>query len=437
MNIQKLLVLCTKAFLFMLPWQTVFIFAERYLNGAKWQYGTIQFFATEVLLWFTITIFMLWRWKQVKRVHKEHSFSWTKDRVFLGSLFLLFLYSLVGAYTWTLDQSLALQHSLYVVEAIFLFLIISFGPITLREVLMWMVGGLLIPAVLGIIQFSTQSTFASTLLGLSLHDPLIPGTSVLETAANPRLLRAYGTFAHPNVFGGYTMLGITALLLLLFNEKSHKQYRYMVCGIGLLAIVALLFSFSRSAWLSFMLLCMVSFVFSVKMKRVDIRNVTVVLCFAMVLLLVVYQDTVFHRFVPNNAHEQEAITERVDGYAEALVLFRQNAVLGVGVGNYTAAQYIQLDSTRPGWEYQPVHNVPLLVSVEWGMIGMLLILYALYRYWIEFKVVIRKYLYLYVGGMLIVLPIMLFDHYLYSSYVGIMLCALYMGLITKCAAVHK
>ena len=36
--------------LFLLPWQTIWITQERFLNGAKWQYGTQGFYATEFLL---------------------------------------------------------------------------------------------------------------------------------------------------------------------------------------------------------------------------------------------------------------------------------------------------------------------------------------------------------------------------------------------------
>ena len=38
-------------FIFLLPWQTAYIFNSQNINGAKWQYGSGLIFVTEILLW--------------------------------------------------------------------------------------------------------------------------------------------------------------------------------------------------------------------------------------------------------------------------------------------------------------------------------------------------------------------------------------------------
>jgi len=54
-KIKKLLLL---AFLFLLPFQIVYIVQDNFLNGAKWQYGTSVFYLTEMILWLAIIFFI-------------------------------------------------------------------------------------------------------------------------------------------------------------------------------------------------------------------------------------------------------------------------------------------------------------------------------------------------------------------------------------------
>jgi len=52
--------------LFLLPWQTIWIYQEKFLNGAKWEYGTLGLYATEILLWLCALLFIIWFYKQQK-----------------------------------------------------------------------------------------------------------------------------------------------------------------------------------------------------------------------------------------------------------------------------------------------------------------------------------------------------------------------------------
>ena len=38
-HLEQILSFLIKAFLFILPWQTIWIYREQFLNGFKWQYG--------------------------------------------------------------------------------------------------------------------------------------------------------------------------------------------------------------------------------------------------------------------------------------------------------------------------------------------------------------------------------------------------------------
>jgi len=156
------------------------------------------------------------------------------------------------------------------------------------------------------------------------------------------------------------------------------------------------------------------------------------------------------------------VSERISGYHEAWKIFKKHPVLGVGAGNYTAAAY-QLNPARPGWEYQPVHNVFILFVVEEGGVGFLLSLILLSlvfkskipkrdvapsglyvqiskskqnpksKFQINCKIqthlISRKFPYFLF--LISYFPLFIFDHYLYSSYVGLMLVAIFFGLIAR------
>ena len=111
----------------------------------------------------------------------------------------------------------------------------------------------------------------------------------------------------------------------------------------------------------------------------------------------------------------------------------------MGVGNYTLALY-QLNSNRPGWEYQPAHNVGLLFLAEMGVVGLLLLFFVIVSF-ITYHLPLITYQRLRVGGYRCVTCYVLcvmcyatlafFDHYLVSSYVGLILTGIFWGLIAR------
>lgn len=435
MSLEKILRGATKLFLCLLPWHTVWIIQERVLNGSKWQYGTIQFFITEAVLWFTIVLFMLWYKRQSRGGTPTHWFS--LDRIFLSSILLFIIYTLSTRF-FALSSDIAVQYGLYMVEALCLFFVLTFGPLQLHESLEWFVYGSIVPALLGISQFITQTTFASTLFGLSVHDRLIPGTSILETVAVSRLLRAYGSFTHPNAFGGYLFFVCVALVGFYVTQKERiASYKNALVGAaGGLALGALFFTFSRSAWVSFCIFFVGVVLYSFKRKKYTVQKICSIAFIILCALVMTYRGFVISRFTFNNIHEQTSVEERIGGYGEAWKLFKQYTVLGTGPGNYTAALYVA-DPEQPGYVYQPVHNVYVLFLVEWGLIGTLLLINM--KLW--YLVVFRKYVWnnktKVVLMVVSILPIALLDHYLISSYVGILLTGIFSGLLTRYIAVHK
>ena len=99
------------------------------------------------------------------------------------------------------------------------------------------------------------------------------------------------------------------------------------------------------------------------------------------------------------------------------------------MGNYTIAAY-QLNPDRDGWKYQPVHNVGLLFLIELGIVGVILFwltVISFFYYCLGLKNIRVMYYLLF----FVFVPVMLFDHYLFSSYIGILLVVVYIASITR------
>jgi len=85
-TISSLLQFCLGLFLFLLPWPTIYIIQEKFVNGYKWEYGTIGFYATEIILWLTILVFMIWYWQEKKTRARDLKFTFSKMALSSGRI---------------------------------------------------------------------------------------------------------------------------------------------------------------------------------------------------------------------------------------------------------------------------------------------------------------------------------------------------------------
>ena len=214
------------------------------------EWWTEGVYATEILLWAIVFVFMWWYYKNFKFQISNFKFRMTKDRIFVSAVLLFVIYCFVSRF-WSLDSDLAMQQSLRILEAFLLFFVLWLGPLKKEDAIKWLVLGSILPCILGIWQFLMQSTFASKWLGLALHPAWQAGTSVVASDAIGRWLRAYGTFSHPNVFGGFLVIVLVCLIMnngtwIMEQKKSLCFVFHVLCS---MFCVALFFTFSRSAWI--------------------------------------------------------------------------------------------------------------------------------------------------------------------------------------------
>ncbi len=412
-------------FVFLIPAQARLILAPGQINGGYWEYGTQSLYATEVLLAVILILLIgkfCLRFVETSLVSTRRGFG----QRFLspaGALLLFLLYVGLSVF-WAIDKNTALIHWRWLVEAGAVLLALSSGFIK-REKIYWaIILSAVIQAMWGIGQWLTQSIPASTILGMARQGAEMLGASVVETL-DGRWLRAYGSFPHPNILGGWLVLS----LLLAMREVKRTPFAYI--AIALLS-AGLAVTFSRGAWLAFgaglaayILIALIgllqSRVRSFATARAGALALVVITLFVGALVAS-YPEPFTERAFGGGRLEVKSTGERASGINEAWQLVREHPVIGVGAGNYGLAVHRDIDASKPAYYYQPVHTVVLLVVAELGLIGIFAFgfwILTLLRY-------IRRAEPLIILAPLVVLS--LFDHYLWSLYSGMMIGAVYLGI---------
>jgi O-antigen ligase len=417
-NIQKTLLLTA---LFLLPWQTRFIFGADELMSGISEYGILSLFAVEILI---IAGFVIQPF-----IKRNRDFDIT---LILGWLFIL---AALGSVFSAENRHLAVMTWLHVLVAYLFFISLLNEAVKPRQALLVFSLGLVVPSLLGIFQAVSGTSPSSSLLGLAPHDAVTAGSSVVETFSM-RWLRAYGSFQHPNIFGGYLAIGLFAVFLFQ-RWHAEKMYKYLSWILAGLFSVTLVLTYSRSAWLAFALSFIIVGWMLFAHHRVEMRRIIPLGLIVLVIIFLtvsLFAQPVFTRFDSTARLESTSLEERLNGIDQwKTVEFEggdvaKRIINGVGVGNYV----VELEQSffgMPVYAYQPVHNVYLLIFSELGLIGSILIFLWLAS--------MDKYNYariphvpavgaLAMGNTLLIIGF--FDHYIWSLWPGLALLAFVMAM---------
>ncbi len=413
----------------MLPWQTIWIYRHAFINGSVWQYGTLGLYVGEAVLWVLCLVTFFNLRSDLVRVHLNKKK--LGSRLIFLFLFIAFpLYTLISAW-WSPNIDISIRHALYIIEGYLLLSTILVSRIPLRDWVGAVLVGAVVPSILGLWQWFSQSTISSTLFGLSEHVVSSPGTSIVASEYIGRWLRAYGTFPHPNIFGGYLVF----ILLCTYIFKLHAEKlrdRLAVVVVHSLVVFALCATFSRSALLGYMFVCSGFFVYALKhhfriLLPLFVATTLTVVCFG-----ALYHDLWSTRAIPISISETRSIVERTDLLDVAWRLHLEQPAVGHGGGLFTHAWYIE-DPQLPGYVYQPVHIVLFVILVEYGYLGALLaVLSAGFFIIYGYRQQSGRTRILWAFSLFVpLIVISFFDHYVFTLYPGIMLFFAYSSLFFK------
>lgn len=289
----------------------------------------------------------------------------------LAGLSLLVVLSLDSALTWrTVVQVVALA----LCWLVYLF-VVNEAP-SLTPPLAVIVA---VQSLVAIGQFFSQHSLGLVALGEPTLSPMIEGTSVLVANGQP-WLRAYGLTGHPNALGA--LLAVLLLILLPVVLRASGWQRWALLITLWIGLIGLLFSFSRNAWLAFgggLLALAIAARASrqgetstppgQKTRLTTLAGIGVTTV-AVLLLLGTYRELIASRlFQLDIPVEATSLNERQRDAAIAVDVIVRHSWWGVGAGNYPAASQ-EIDPAA-----RTVHNVPLLVTAELGLVGPLLLIW--------------------------------------------------------------
>ncbi len=412
-NLSKITDYLILIFLFLLPWQTRWIYGEALLNGRAWEYGTLSFYGTEILLWLIIifTGIKLFGNKEFWQQIKKPSWSW---RLFVFALGMAMIFFGLYSYAVSPVREVSVQFMSRLIGSICLMFCLIKSDLGFKKMGLAFWGGGVLQGLLAIWQFLSQSVFSSKWLGLAGHKASDIGASVIQTA-DERWLRAYGSFGWPNSLGIF--LAVIFVLGILLTQKFDKKYLPFFLAGQMIIIAGLIFSFSRAAWLSAIIGLVGLLAISIWQKNNQI--ITLILKNAIASLLVVltlsalFPNLFLSRVQASGYLEQLSISERVSQYDTAGKIIADNFFMGVGPGLYTYYLAENFDPVAYGL-YQPVHNVYLLALTEFGIIWFVIFLIGL--------VFLIAHLYkkniLFLPLIIVLFCFGFFDHYLWTLFTG-------------------
>ena len=308
---------------------------------------------------------------------------------------LLFLFAAAISIFVSDDKSISVFRFLKLLEFVFLYIYIMYRKEMLKSENLFgilFVSGIF-QAILAIAQFFKQSSLGLKFIEAGTYSPGAPGVATFISGAE-KVMRAYGSFPHPNVLAAFLMLAIFSFYALWLK----KQIKPLAAAGLIVLIFALFLTFSREAVFTFVVVSLVFFLVRFFQLRAlshgeerlaaGKRTMALVLFFvvfsaASALYILPYFKT---RFVEISLQE-EAIDLRFFYNKMAVEIIKEKPVFGIGIGDFVnysrnfpaflrAANKIanpgeMTGQQIPEWIYQPVHNIYLLIAAEIGILGAL------------------------------------------------------------------
>ncbi len=490
-------------YLFLLPFQTRYIYFNAALNGGAWEYGTRALYATEILLLVILFLFIISSF--IYLVKNKSVFPFKENlrknlktpHILLPILFLI--WSAISI-LWSSGKSLSFYKLTVLLEGVIIFFFLAKKIIPWKKAAYSFIAGMSLQAGLGICQFLTQKVAANKWLGNAYHIPQQAGAAVVETQLR-RWLRAYGTLPHPNIHAAY--LGVALILYIalvpfltsgIFTDKTTLKifikaiFKNLISALIFFLLAAgILFAFSRAVFLGLIAAlagygiykfyqirstthrkskyinkprnpeeateerpkdpaayvtkessCLLSGNSSPAMLRDqnDAQKITkpniFTLGFAILLIITAFtvRDPLIGRIKGENRLEKNSNQSHIITCKEGLEIVKDKRLIGAGIGNYTLA----LLQKKPGlksWDYQPAHNLFIMVWAELGIIGFAI--FILFCYYLITQSLKKKNIPC-MALLIFILTISLFDHYFWTLYPGIILWWFGCGIIFSASA---
>lgn len=200
------------------------------------------------------------------------------------------------------------------------------------------------------------------------------------SALNPEevMTRVYGTLKpyNPNLLGGYFVAGIPALFGLSAYFAVIKKYKSALIAtfLTLISVVALFLTGCRGAYIGCMVIFAGIFFVSAKYLWKNYKHLYlsfVASCFALFTAAILLVSSLRARVLSIFAMRHDSSNSfRFNVYQSSLQMFKDNWLLGIGVGNKNFREIYGL-YMRTGFDALSAYNVFLETAVESGIFALI------------------------------------------------------------------
>lgn len=398
-------------FVFLLPTQLALHFWPQYsfVFGLRVDYLSPTIYLTDVL--FLILCFP-WLVKKRHKIFRDINKAKTLIFIFLTVLVINILFS---SFPW-----LSFIKSAKLIEMVVLAYYVKERPeiFSIRNVSSSLLFSSILFLLIGIIQVAYGRTLGGFIywFGERTFSVATPGIAITNFFGK-NILRIYSTFPHPNSLAGY----ISAVAIFLFFNVNHKLNKTIRLFGWSLLIAGLLMSVSLSAYVGIVIAVLVYFLI-----RWGVLNKKHWIKITVLMFVLSYCLSVISRPVlDSNISLGKSYRERLELADLSMKVFTNNKFFGVGLNGFIPSQPDYPQYENGTWLMQPVHNAFLLVTVELGILGIVLIFLAI---WKIFKLIAKtdnRWGYIL---MAFVLTTSLFDHYWFTIQQNMLLLALLLGI---------
>ena len=417
---------------FTIPFQTRIIVKTWGPNFNEWM--SAFFYFTDI-----VVIGLLISWL-IRILRKDGKFKFERWTDWFLVIFVLF--SAVSLFN-ALNVGLGLYQLIKLIEFALLYFYIKSNHEKIfrtKEMLFVLIAAGVFQGSIALIQYVKQSSLGLKVLGESLLAPEVYGAAAFKVAGE-LVLRAYGTFPHPNVLAAFLFASIYSFYL-FYSDWGKEKYWLLLFYVPMLA--GFFLTYSRMVgllWVVGITIRLSLIFFKKKLRRGYLKENAKRLIYLTVVTVLVLTAVYLTNIGPIKARlgfspSEEAYVMRVFYNKKTLESY---SLFGNGIGNHIEWLKSELPG-MPAKNYQPVHNIYLLMLNEIGIFGLIAFAWFIFflslRYFRnkEFDRIFHYSAYILFASFLV---IGFFDHYLWTLQQGRLMFWFLLGFLAVLTDVKK
>lgn len=317
-----------------------------------------------------------------------------------------------------------------------------------------------IQGIIAIFQFIFQSSIFGTGLLHKISGESVIAADIIGTSNiifhGDKIIRAYGTFPHPNILSGFLLITVLISIYIYSireeilrnieeyrNTKQGKSqgllFSWLIQMSVLIQLIGLVVTFSRSAIIAIMIVAFINiFIFKIVSRETIysyikkdrsrfsfseiVKHVIVMGVFLFVILFpaIIFMQRMQEEFIGHQSLQDRIILQNVS--RETILA---NPIFGVGIGSYILnLRDVYSCHIKNYWQYQPDHNVYMLIATEIGLMGITIYMVIFFLMYSNISKSLTKsdqncysmnYAILLISIMIAIFILGLFDHYFWTS----------------------